>query len=292
MTDGPFGVELPDNFSAPQTEAPQQQESTPQTQTTTEEKIQEILDLEKVPKFKFEGRELTAKELKNEILMRQDYTRKTQEIAKTREELQEQRRYAENFHFDAAKVIKYPYLMSSFEKTYPKQYVESLKLMMGELGRTPQTTEQTQTPQLPDEVLKRLGTVEERFEMMDKQAREAETKAAEVELDRIFDPLTKKYPFADEQAVTARAQMMAEKAKMEGEDLKLDAAFFEKLFKDHHDRNQKAYEQYTKTQIENQKRAAQQAKDIGRGGDVGGIASKEMRSMKDARAALMNEFGG
>jgi hypothetical protein len=292
MTDGPFGVELPENFESAPAEAPQSQETNQQVQTTNEEKIQEILDLDKVPKFRLDGKELTAKELRDERMMRSDYTRKTQEIAETRKELEQKQKYADNFHIDAMLVIKKPELMNSFSGIYPKQYVETLKLMMGQVGAKEVTGQSQQTTELPEEVTRRLASVEERFEAMDKQAKEVETRAAEAELDRIFDPLTKKYPFADEQAVTARAQMIAERAKQEGQSLDINNAFFEKLFQEQHERNLKAYEQITKQKITEQKQAASLAKDLGRGGDVQGAPAKQMRSMKEAREAMLNDFGG
>jgi hypothetical protein len=190
------------------------------------------------------------------------------------------------------RVIKNPELMNSFSGIYPKQYVETLKLMMGQVGAKEATGQSQQTTELPEEVTRRLASVEERFEAMDKQAKEVETRAAEAELDRIFDPLTKKYPFADEQAVTARAQMIAERAKQEGQSLDINAAFFDKLFQEQHERNLKAYEQITKQKITEQKQAASLAKDLGRGGDVQGAPAKQMRSMKEAREAMLNDFGG
>jgi hypothetical protein len=63
---------------------------------------------------------LTPKDLKNSYLMREDYTRKTQEVA-------EARKYVDNFKYDLQSLVKQPSLMGQFEKVYPKEFVQLAK---------------------------------------------------------------------------------------------------------------------------------------------------------------------
>ena len=77
-----------EKFSSDQPEKTQESNS----EASKSESAQAILELDKVKEFLFEGQKFTPQELKNAWLRQQDYTRKTQELARERESVREVQR--------------------------------------------------------------------------------------------------------------------------------------------------------------------------------------------------------
>jgi hypothetical protein len=215
---GAFGVEIPENqdierdmaaFDEQSSEA--QESSNQETQSEdqgdeslTKEEVKEIMELEKLERFKFDGQEFTPKDLKNAILMRKDYTQKTQEIA-------EARKYADNFDVDLEKVIQNPDMLKVFKEVYPASYVEKaeriLKMAWGDRGNSEnpeKPTEKKDGEGLPRHVLERLDKIDrlEKWQLgQEQRIQEEKAEIIEKQLDDWFEDLSGKYGFADPDAV-------------------------------------------------------------------------------------------
>ena len=112
-----------------------------------------IYDLEKLSKFKYQGQELTPKDLEAMILRQKDYTQKTQALSKERESFQSEQKFYENLYYDLNNVKNNPQLANEFIKIYPEKFHEYLKQV---LGQTDQTQKQEQRPVYDVETNSRL----------------------------------------------------------------------------------------------------------------------------------------
>lgn len=290
-----FGIEIPDDKelfsensagSAPDLEnkeAPSTIENngTNQPKTTAEQ----LADLDKLEKFRFNGREWTPKELGESTLRWEDYTRKTMQVA-------EARKFAENFHYDLEKVASNPRLMSEFKNIYPKQYHQVAENLLKRMSQTgaPKTETTSQATQLPPEFLERLDKLEGKLSESEKAAQETQINSIVKTLDLYFEKLEKKYELANSEVVENRAMAMLERAKANGEELTITEAFLDKLFKESHEQTEKRFQAVQKAKITQQKTASLNAREAGRGGDSPATPASKM-TMKEAREKLMADVG-
>jgi hypothetical protein len=234
------------------------------------------LELEKVERFKYEGREWTPQELKSAMMMQADYTRKTQEIA-------QERKYYENLSSDLRAVRENPALAEEFKKVYPEKFHNYLEYISQNTPQAPQA----QQNQVQQQVAKPSIDPEfkARFEQLESAWKEQEVQKAQAQLDAIYDKFSKKYEMADERVVTATAQHLLSQGT------KLDEATWEKLFKAEHERIQERYQAHYKNQIKQQQDASKRARDAGPGGGTPGQAPVK-RSFDEATAAALSDLTG
>ena len=287
-----FGVELPDNINeihaADPAPTPEKVEAAPTPEKPAEElTTKEIVELEKLEKFKFNGQELTLKDLQNQILMRKDYTQKTQELG-------EARKFVDNFDIDLDKVIANPSLMKQFKGIYPASYVEKaeriLKMAWKATPQTGQTTPAQGAPaalELPQEILAKLNKIDMVEKWMNGQEQERQTarqSVIETQLDEWFKDLSTKYQFADPDAVLTKAQAFADAGH------KIDKEVLDKIFAEKDGHYQKAWAANQQQKQKQQLKVGAQAKESGKGGDVPSEAPKEAKTLKDIRKNLLKEF--
>ncbi len=126
-------------------------ESSPQTesietaggseQATKEEAIQAaIVELDKLEKFKYRGKEWTPKDLEAATLRQSDYTKKTQELA-------QERRFVENLPYDLMAVSRDPAKASQFKQVYPEKFHQFLEDFLSSNQTNPQSQGVPQAPQ-------------------------------------------------------------------------------------------------------------------------------------------------
>ena len=248
--------------------------NTPAEQTSQSQ----LADLEKLAKFRFEGREMTTAELKNMILRNKDYTQKTQTLAQERKALEEERKFAENVYYDLQKVAKNPALASEFMKTYPEKYHAHLREILQEQNQTPQAQAQPQQGIKPDfEVLSRLQKMENFFQ-------EQQVSRFTTEISTQMDTLAKKYP----DAVPEMALAKVYDAHAKGE--KVTPALWERAFKENTDEMNKYYQARYKTMVSKQTTANKKAADVGAGGGTVGRAPEKFTSLKDVTNFAANQL--
>lgn len=229
-----------------------------------------VVDISTLEKFKFGDRELTPDQLRKQMMLHQDYTKKTQEVAKDR-------RFYDNLPYDLEKLKKNPALVDEFMKVYPKafhRYIEMLGLKSSQQTQGDQGTNQaTMAPQKDPEMLSKL-------ERLETYIREQEVSKHEAQLDAKFGVLSKKYPDADEDSVLARAQTLLD------QDVKLTDQVWDKLWKGSHEAfNQKLASKQKQT-MERQRSANSQANDTGSKGGTPGQAPAKMKLREVAEFAI------
>lgn len=247
----------------------------------TTEQAQQIAELETLERFKFNGKEMTAKELNSMIMANADYTRKTQAMAKEREQF----RFASALKDDLPMLKANPGLAAKFKEIYPKEYHYVLDV----LGINPQqeASAQSSGKVLPPE----YQELSQRLERIEGQTRDKQVQAISAELDNIFDSLGKKYPFAREKEVLSAAEaLLTEMSKEQGDDAQLKPAHFEKLFKQSNDEIKSMADKHYSSQVSKQKQANARGRDVGPGGGMPGQAPARPKNIKEATALAMQEI--
>lgn len=306
---GAFGVEIPDNINeihAAGEIAPETKEETKlETKEVSNDDVvkedtkqeltkSEIIELEKLladkQKFKFNGQELTLKDLQNQLLMRKDYTQKTQELSETR-------KYVDNFDIDLEKVIENPSLLKQFKEVYPAPFADKaekiLKMVWKDNPET-QVTKNAQpngtpvaTQQVPQEILAKLDKLDrlEKWMLGQEQQKQQEKESIiERQLGDWFSDLSTKYKFVDPDAVLTKAQAVAEA----GHEITKES--LEKIFQEKDAHYQKAWAETQQQKQQKQLNVAAKAREAGKGGDVPMSAPKEAKTLKEIRKSLLKEF--
>lgn len=287
----PFGVDLPDNLGETTTAAP---ESAPNSGadivgdaapkdldiSRTAEKSEapkDYLDLDKLERFRFAGREWSPKELRNAHLRHEDYTRKTQETA-------EARKYADNFAHDIRAVIENPHRISEFRQVYPKSYVEAAQRILERMQGSGQTPQHSDPAKPNDPMMQKLSSLEEKFSALEAEKFKGEVEQTEAWLNSQFETLTKKYPYANSEVVTARAEV----ASRQGTEITKEV--LDKLFKASDNEIKAQWEKRYKEKVQEQIKAGSKAKDTGTGGGIPGGAPKGFKTIKEATNQFIQDF--
>lgn len=247
--------EQPVESSGPESEsveAPSREEAKPS-----------IPDLDSIERFRYGGREMTAKELQSQIMMQADYTRKTQAIA-------EERKFYDNLSADLAAVKSNPALADKFKSIYPEKFHSYLGYV------TPEQRAQAQQAQQQNQYAQIDPQIMARFQKLEAAANEREVAAINAELDAKFKTLSDKFPFADEEAAIARAQALIERGE------KLTDKIWEGIWKSVHDRNETKFKQLQEAKVKQQKQANARGREASAGGGIPGNAPRNPKTIKEA----------
>lgn len=285
----PFGVELPENFGSTETKTESSVENAPEPKqdlapegaqdlatAKKPETIQEILDLDKLERFRFGGKEWNPRDLRNATLRHEDYSRKTMEVA-------EARRYAENFPYDLESVVRDPSLLDKFKETYPKQYHAAVEAAL-ERVKSPQAPQPTAPNQVATQRNPDIDFIKSEIHEWRAAQRSAEVQKHEGWLDTQIDSLSKKYPYANSNAVLAISQVIADQGNQ------MTDKILEKLFKENAAENEAYLTKVHKEKVEKQLEVNKKAKDIGQGGGTPGAAPKGAKTLKEAKEAMLSHF--
>jgi len=294
----PFGVDLPENLgtespsSAPETgqgapsesgdRAPEIQQDLREDSKSEATREEKIADLDKLQRFRFEGREWDPKSLKSAILAHADYTRKTQEVA-------EARKYADNFDADLAKVVENPNRLAEMRQIYPAVYVQMAERYLAKLRESGNSGVQPQNRdvQSADQDLRReLQELKQWRDAQEAEKTELRVQQIQATLDRQFESLAKKYEFADPVVVNQWALSASERG------IKITEKVLDTLFKQHNDQVQKRYEQIYRAKVDKQKQAGSKARDMAGGGDAVGSAPKTARTIREATKQWLADLDG
>ncbi len=243
-----------------------------------------LVDLDSMEKFKFGGREWTPKELKSAYMMQSDYSKKTAEIA-------QERKFSDNLIYDLRKIRSEmqnnPDIINEFKRIYPKKY-HAYADEMTDLLRTSQPAPQRLNSQgtdfLPPEVQRKIDLLEEKMGHYEKNTYEAEVAKHAAEIERTISTLSTKYPFADEEQVLARAQVLRERGD------ELDQKAWDGLFKMVNDKNENFLKQRQSDMIKKQTTANNKAKDVPSGGGTPGTAPRKFKNFNEASEAALKDF--
>ena len=261
-------------------EAKQEDAPTPEETKAT---AQAIADLSKFQKVTIDGKELSIDDLKKSMLRQDDYTRKTQEVAK-------ERKYYDNLQIDLSAVRQNPSLAADFKRVYPAKFHQYLDLILQKDAA--EAEQKGQASQLPPEVMQKLEKYDQMFGTLEQKAQQEQVNAIDAKLQTIEGNLSKKFPYAD--TVFAYTLAQEAKAKWEQENGQpmppeiLDEKFLEPFFKASHNHQEATFKKWQKEQVTKARSSHKEASDIGRGGGTPGEAPNKLKLKDVAEYFLSN----
>jgi len=270
--------QAPDPVEAPApVEALEPVAAAPTDEPKTEaEQIEEIEKLIGEKKFKLDGQDMTMTELKRAVMRQQDYTKKTQDLAKQRKDYETQIKqldYYKNIDADMAAVRANPALISKFKEVYPKEFHNRVAELEAEQPWTEDRVQQIINSRLQE----RLSPLEESLNKRESDALVAQFESWDQELG-------KKYEYAD----TELAYAMIERAKADGTPLNKDT--WEQAYKSAHDKIKGLADKAASARVSTKKQLNVAGKDTKSGGATPGQAPDKV-SLKDAKNAWLAALG-
>lgn len=274
----PFGVELPESFDKEEKveEKPEETKEVLETKgldPTSTETPKDILDLDKLERVKWGGKEWSIADLEKATLRQEDYSRKTAELAETR-------KYADNFASDLQTVIQNPQRLNEFRKIYPKQYVDvAEKVLASRKEAEPKSTSVPSPMHDP-----RVDELQSKITAWEQAQHKAEVEKINSWLDNQFDTLSKKYTYADRDVVLARAQIISDQGHQVNEKV------LDKLFKENDAEVKVRWDKMYKEKATKQLETGAKSKDIGAGGGIPGAAPRGFKTIKEATKAFLDDI--
>lgn len=244
------------------------QESNPQLDPNTGQ----LIEIDSPDRYRYKGRPLS--EYENGYMRQQDYSQKTAQIA-------QERKYYDNLSVDLDRVRQNPSLAEQFRGIYPEKFHAYLRYVQSEnSGQNSQ-----QRPQQQNQYARLDPAMEQRINFLEKGFRDKEVAAISAELDNKFKTLSEKYPFADEEAVVARAQALL--AKMKDHDPsnpspRISDNQWDALWKSQHERAHGLSDAQYKKQVQSQIQANRKGSETGQGGGIAGHAPRQYKTIKEA----------
>jgi len=245
-------------------------------------KAEEPIEIENPDRYRYRGRPL--KDWETGYMRHGDYTQKTAQMA-------QERKYYDNLAVDLDRVRANPHLAEQFRTIYPDKFHGYLRYVLENSSQSPNYPNPGQSQQ---NAYARLDpSMEMRINQLEQNFREKEVAAISAELDNKFRTLSQKYPFADEEAVVARAQALLNKLKEAdpmNRNLRISDKQWDALWKGVHDRNHQIADKNYKKQVQAQVQANRKSSDAGRGGGNPGQAPRQFKSIKEATAAALSDI--
>ena len=261
---------------------------------TTQEQIEELLNLEPEKKYKLKDETLTGKELMDGYMRMKDYTQKTQRLSPVAKEQQ----YIENLDADLQAVIANPSLAAKFKEVYPQKYHFVVDRIMAQSGTPQGATQQSQTQGLDPRQIQKLVQEQvspymQKLQTLEQQAYEKEVNAQAQWLDSMHSKYASKYDLAEPEIVEKKLMDILE-ANKEGqkndpffEPTRIDQALFERVYKEVHARTEQRFQQRQKATVDRQLEVNAKGREMGRGQGQSPQATKpKPRNISDATDAF------
>lgn len=255
------------NETASQQSAP----SASQQVEPSQQQASSVIDLDGVSKFKFQEKEWTPEDFKSYLDEESGWKEKYNSF-------ETERRFHENLSHDLKSVRLNPALAQEFKKVYPEKFHAYLDLV---LSQDAASTDSSKTQaQLPPEIMQKLS----KLDTLEQKFHQAEVDAVNARLDKVLPPLFSKYPFANEDAVLAKAEALNQKG------YKVTDSVWERLIKTHHEETKKLVDTHYKKTLDEQINKGKQAKDMGSGGSAPGAAPVAPRTIAEATQQALAHF--
>lgn len=230
-----------------------------------EETTQETIDLDRLERFKFQGKEWTPEEINKAMLMQSDYTKKTQELAK-------ERKFIDNLGYDLDNVRSGIATVEQFKAVYPERFHHLVETALNTAKADPETTQDDE----PDTIKTLQQTVEElrnKLETYENKFQDEKVEAETARLDAIFTKMGSKYELADEDAVMNAAQRLLEENR-DNPNFVFTDGVWERLYKRDHEKRVGILEEYNGKLMKNQESLNKKGTDGGPGGQPPGRERK------------------
>lgn len=240
-----------------------------------EQTAAEILDLDGVSQFKFQGETFTPDRLTEVYQGFQKY-------GETSKYVEQDKNYWDNVQHDIEKVLKNPQRIGEFKQLYPERFHKLLDMAMGSSRQATETPANTQTPNaLPKEVLDDIQGMKQKLSAFEQEKYQAQVEAASAKIDSILPKLLTKYELADEDKILFEAEKLLSKGH------KLTDATWERLAREDHERTSKKSDKFYQAKLKEQITKGKQGADTGVGGTTPGQAPVRARTFADAETQMV-----
>jgi len=245
----------------------------------------QVTELDKLQRFRFQGKDWDPKSLKSALMRQSDYTQKTQSLAEERKQIEEDRKFIQALKYDLPKIKANPALAEEFKKLYPESYHDYLSLVQEQAEKKQEQQQQAEQRQVEQKISD--PRLDEVYNFYKEQA----VRASEVEINSIFDKMNDKYPMANENDVISSAQLAIEKHKQDPRNNpKPDSKWYEQQFERSHKRFESLAEKYNQQKTQKLKDANVRGKSPGPGGQIPGMAPVQPRNLKEASRLMWQEL--
>lgn len=249
-----------------ETTANSQSEGVTNNSSTPQDSLPEIYELEKLPKFKFQGQERTAKELEKAVLFQKDWTKKSQQLAKEREQYKadlevakKDQQYRDNLDVDLANVRNNPQLAQKFLEIYPAKHHPALQKVLMELNqREPQNTPNYE-----------MLSLQQKVQQMESVFNEQKISVENMKINSTIDSLSKQYDDALPEVVLGRVFESHNQMLAKDPSAKITPEMWEQAFK----AQDAEMKQLVKTKYSSKVKQQIEANQKGRGTPTGGALS-------------------
>ena len=236
-----------------------------------------VYELEKLSKFKFQGQELTPKDLEAAILRQKDYTQKTQALSKERESFKSEQKYYENLYYDLQNVKNNPQLANEFIKIYPEKFHTYLKQILNGESNSQAPTQNQSSGKYDVDLMSRLQKLENYYQ-------DQEVSKHTQEINSTIAKYEKQYPDAIKELVIGRVWEAANQGAEVNENLWANT--FKSVDAQMKDMVKAKYGDLIKQQTE----ANKKARDVESGGGTVGRAPQKFKSLKDVTENAINDL--
>ena len=236
-----------------------------------------VYELEKLSKFKFQGQELTPKDLEAAILRQRDYTQKTQALSKERESFKSEQKYYENLYYDLQNVKNNPQLANEFIKIYPEKFHTYLKQILNGESNSQAPTQNQSSGKYDVDLMSRLQKLENYYQ-------DQEVSKHTQEINSTIAKYEKQYPDAIKELVIGRVWEAANQGAEVNENLWANT--FKSVDAQMKDMVKAKYGDLIKQQTE----ANKKARDVESGGGTVGRAPQKFKSLKDVTENAINDL--
>lgn len=284
-----------DNKNESQSESTSSDRPSDAREINTPQAFKDALELERIEKFRFQGKEYTPKELGTLLAREKEaqkgFTQKMQALSEERKAFDTRRaeyqKYDDNLVYDLEKVRQNPSLVQEFIRTYPESYHRHLKAVLSSTseGQANQGMRE-QSNNIPVEL---MSQVQKLNEFVQKQ----EVAKAEVQIERDLEKALAQFKYASKKEVLADIYEFHNQSPVDpltGAKPQITSELWLKAAEASHNDRLESYKAYQKELINNQKQANSKARDVGAGGGVPGQGPKKFSSFKDLNQHVLSQF--
>lgn len=251
-------------------------------QSTTQQQIQNAIELDKAERIKFKGQEYKREDFEKALMFQKDYTKKTQALSKERETYaktqEEDKHYMSHLPYDLQRVMNNPQLAAQFIKTYPERFHSYLKTVL-EQNEEPKAQEH-RGQGVDVELLSRVEKIE-------KSHFEQEVSKREQEISSQVDRLSKQYPDAIPEMVIGRVF----ESYVQNKEKPTDETW-ENAFKQVDEQMKNLVKTKYGNLVKQQTQANKKASDVDQGGGTPGRAPQKFKNLKEVTEFAAKDLSG
>lgn len=263
-----------------------------ETREATSQAQKDMLELERVEKFRFQGKEYTSKELGTLLAREKEaqkgFTQKMQALSEERKAFETQRseyqKYNDNLVYDLEKVRKDPSLAQEFIRTYPEPYHRHLRAVLSNTSEGQASNTGRGQQDVPVELMSQVQRLQE---FVQKQ----EVAKAEVQIEHDLNKALSQFKYASKKEVLADIYEFHNQSPADpltGAKAPITLDLWMKAAEASHNDRMESYKSYQKELINNQKQANSKARDVGAGGGVPGQGPKKFKSFKELNQHVLS----